>query len=90
MLRLVTRGMLTGAIGFAWATIKTGERIVAYAENWEITEVNAERAGFVELAVWRVGRAVLRAGERLELAVDEFVMWLGYDDGEVTGVGAWT
>jgi hypothetical protein len=80
----ITRMMFTSAMGFAWDIIKAGERVVAYAEDWEVTEANAERAGFVERAVWRSGGAILRVGERLELAVNACAMRLGYADGEIS------
>ena len=78
--------MLTGAMGFAWDMIGLGERVVAVAESWEVQEGNQERAGFVELTVWRTGRAIVVAGERLELWVNAVGMRLGYRDGEVSGM----
>jgi hypothetical protein len=86
MMKSITRTMLTSTMGFAWDMIKTGERIVAVAERWELTKANEQRAGFVELAVWRAGTAIVGIGERLELKINQFAMWLGYDDGEVSGM----
>jgi hypothetical protein len=70
--------------------MRTGERIGAAAERWEVTEANELRAGFVELSVWRAGRAMVRAGESLELFVNWLAMRLGYRDGEVSGMVAWS
>jgi hypothetical protein len=89
MLKSVTRTMLTSAMGFAWELIKAGGRIVAYAEGWEVTKANEDRAGFVELVVWRAGNAIVCMGERLELSVNSLAMGLGYSDGEVSGIVAW-
>jgi hypothetical protein len=52
-------------------------------------ESNQECAGFVELAVWRAGRAIAVAGERLEMWVKALAVSGGYDDGEVSGIVAW-
>jgi hypothetical protein len=89
MLKSVTRTMLTRAMGFAWDLIKVGERVVAYAESWEVTETNAQRASFVELTVWRTGNVIVGTGERLELGVNSLAMRLGWDDGEVSSLVAW-
>ena len=89
MIKAATQAILTSSMSFAWYTIKSGERIVAFAESWELHEGNQERAGFVELGVNRVGRAIVSAGERLELRVNAVAMRLGYDDGEVSGLVAW-
>jgi hypothetical protein len=85
MMKSITRTMLTSTMRFAWDVIKTGERIVAFAESWELHEANEQRAGFVELAIWRTGNAVVGMGERLEQSVDTFALWLGYSDGDVSG-----
>jgi len=89
MLKLVTRTMLTGTMGFSWKLIATGERVAAFAESWELHGRNEERAGFVELAVWRTGQAIVVAGERLELRVNALAMQVGFSDGEVSGLVAW-
>jgi hypothetical protein len=89
MMNSITRTMLTSTMGFAWNLIKTGERIVAFADRWELHEGNEQRAGFVELSVWRTGAAIVSIGEGLERAVNRFALWLGYDDGEVSGMVAW-
>jgi hypothetical protein len=85
----ITQALLTRAMGFAWDIITAGERVVAVAENWELHEGNQERAGFVELTVWRAGHATVRMGERLELRVNALAMRLGYGDGEVSRMVAW-
>jgi hypothetical protein len=87
--KLITSTMLTSAMRFAWRLINTGERVVAFAESWELHEANEQRAGFVELAVWRAGTAIVSMGEGLELAVNRFALWLGHGDGEVSGMVAW-
>jgi hypothetical protein len=89
MMKSITQEMLVGAMGFAWDMIRAGGRVVALAESWELHEGNLERAGFVELTVWRTGRAIVAAGESLELRVNALAMWLGYSDGEVSGIVAW-
>lgn len=88
-MKSITRTLLTGSMGFAWDMIKAGERVVTYTESWELNERNQERAGFVELAVWRSGRVIVVAGEGLELWVNALAMRLGYNDGEVSGLVAW-
>lgn len=88
MIKEITRTLLTGTMGFAWDRIKTGERIVAFAESWEVNEANELRAGFAELSVWRAGRIITIASERLELGVNRFALWLGYSDGEISGMVA--
>jgi hypothetical protein len=90
MMKSITRTMLTTAMGFAWDVIKTGERIIEASENWDVHEANERRAGFVELAVWRVGNAIAGMGVRLELGINRFAIWLGYSDGEVSGMVAWS
>lgn len=86
MLQSITLTMLTSALALAWKLIKTGQRIVAFAESWELHEGNEQRAGFVELLVWWTGTAIVSVGERLEQSVDRFALWLGYDD--VSGIVA--
>jgi hypothetical protein len=86
MMNSITRAVLTSTTSFAWKLIATGERVVAFAESWELHEGNQERAGFVELAVWRTGRAIVVAGERLELRVNALAMRSGFCDGEVSGM----
>ena len=88
-MKSIIHTMLTSTMGFAWRLITTGERVVALAESWELHERNKERAGFVELAVWRTGRAIVAAGEGLELRVNALAMRFGYNDGEVSGLVAW-
>ena len=90
MMNSITYTMLTSAMGFAWRKlIRTGERIGAAAERWEVNGANELQAGFVELSVWRAGRTMVRAGESLELFVNWLAMRLGYRDGEVSGMVAW-
>jgi hypothetical protein len=86
MLKLIERTVLASAMGFAWDLIKVGERVVVYGESWEVTGANEQRAGFVELTVWRAGNAIVRIGERLELSVNSLAMRLGYNDGEVSAL----
>jgi hypothetical protein len=86
MLKSITQAALTSTMGLAWKLITTGERVVAFAESWQLHEGNADRAGFVELTVWRAGRAIVRMGERLELRVNALAVGLGYNDGEVSGM----
>ena len=57
-------------MGLLWDLIRAGERIVAYAESWEVTKANEQHAGFVELTIWRTGHGVVVMGERLELSVN--------------------
>jgi hypothetical protein len=87
--KLIKRSALTGVMGFSWDLIKTGGRIVAYVDSWEVNEANERRAGFVERSVWKAGRIITIAGERLELAVNGLAVRLGYNDGEVSGLVAW-
>lgn len=84
MQKSIIRTMLVSAMGFAWDTIKAGERVVAFAESWELHEGNQERAGFVELGVYRAGLIIAVSGERLEALVNTLAMKLGYHDGEVS------
>lgn len=88
MMKLIAHTMLTSTMGIAWKLIRTGECVVAVAESWELHEGNAQRAGFVELSVWRTGRAIVRMGERLELRVNGLGVRLGYNDGEVSDMVA--
>jgi hypothetical protein len=85
----ITQALLTSIMGFAWDIITAGERVVAVAQNWALHEGNEQSAGFVELTVWRTGRAIVVAGERLELWVNAVGMRLGYRDGEVSRIVAW-
>jgi hypothetical protein len=86
MMKLLERKMLTDTMDFAWCTIGgAGSRVNAFAESWELHEGNQERAGFVELWVWRAGQALRRSGEGLELFVNWLGMKRGYEDGEVAG-----
>jgi hypothetical protein len=89
MMKSITRTMLTSTMGFAWKLIRTGGRIVAFAESWELHEGNEQRAGFVELSVWRTGMTIVSIGEVLERSVDRFALWLGYGDGDVSDMVAW-
>jgi hypothetical protein len=75
-------------MGFAWDRIKTGERIAALAERWPMNEANELNASFAELSAWKAGRLITIASERLELAVNGLAMWLGYNDGEISGMVA--
>ena len=84
MMNAVTTTMLTSTMSFAWTTISAGERVVAVSERLGLHEKYDERAGFVEQAVWRTGRAIVVAGEALELRVNALAMWLGYNDAEVS------
>ena len=86
MMKSIERTMLTRAMGFAWGTIRVGERAVAFAESWEVHEGNEQNAGFVEMSVWRAGRAIVRMGERLEQGVNGLAVRFGYNDGEVSGM----
>jgi hypothetical protein len=78
MMNSTTQAMLTGTMGFAWRLIATGERVVAFAESGELHEGNEQSAGFVELTVWRAGRAIVVTSERLELRVNALALRLGY------------
>jgi hypothetical protein len=89
MIKAITRAMLTGTMDFTCAQIKTGKRIVAFAESWEVNEADAPGAGFAEMSVWRVGSILTAAGEHLELGVNWCAMRLGYYDGEISGMAAW-
>jgi hypothetical protein len=84
MKSVITQALLTSTMGFAWDTIAAGERVVAFAESWELHEGNEQSAGFVELSVWRAGSAIVNAGEALEPFVNWLGMKLGYRDGEVS------
>lgn len=86
MLKSITQAALTSTMGLAWDMIATGGRVVAFAESWELHEGNEQPAGFVELAVWRAGRAIVITGERLELRANALAVRLGYNDGEVSGM----
>jgi hypothetical protein len=86
MLKSIMHTILTSILRFAWKLVRTREHIVAFAESWELHEANEKRAGFVELAVWRTGTAVVRIGVALERSVDRFALWVGFSDGDVTGV----
>ena len=84
--KLITSTMLTSAMGFSWKLIRAGECVVEAAERWGADD---QHAGFAELSVWKLGRAITAGGERLELAVNGFALRLGYGDGEVSGMVAW-
>lgn len=86
MLKSMTHTMLTSTMGVAWDLIKTGERIGAFAERWG---ANDQHVGFAELSMCKAGRMITSAGERLELSVNRCALWLGYNDGEVSGIVAW-
>lgn len=86
MIKSITDAMLTTAMGFAWTLIRAGESTVTFGESWGAAD---QCAGFAELSMWKTGRAIIRAGERLELAVNGFALWSGYGDGEVSGMVAW-
>lgn len=86
--KLITSTMLVSTMGFAWDMIRAGQRVVAFAESWEAHEGNEQSAGFVELAVWRAGSAIVRMGERLELWANGLAVRVGYNDGEVSGMVA--
>jgi len=40
MIKSIERSALTGVMCVAWDLIKTGERIVAFAERWEVNAAN--------------------------------------------------
>lgn len=86
MTKSITDTMLTTAMGFAWKLIRTGERVVEAAESWGADD---QHAGFTELFVRKAGTVVTIGGERLELAVNGLALWLGYNDGELSGMVAW-
>ena len=86
MMKSITRTMLTSTMGFAWDLIKTGERIVAFAERRGATD---ERAGFAELFVRKAGKIITSVGGHLEPGVNKVAVWLGYSDGDVSGMVAW-
>ena len=86
MMKSITRKMLTSTMDFSWDTIKAGERIVAFAESWGAKD---QHAGFAELSMRQAGTVVTIAGERLELVVNGLALWLGYNDGEVSGMVVW-
>lgn len=88
-MKLIKDTMLTSAMGFAWDLIHTGECIVEFSENWDLTEASDLRAGLVERLLHKTGCIVTSAGERLEPAVNNLSMLLGYNDGEVAGMVAW-
>ena len=82
MLNSITRTMLTTTMSFAWSTIKTGERIVAYTMGWNWGSTD-EHAGFAERFVRTTGKTITAIGERIDLATNGLAMQLGYRDGEV-------
>jgi hypothetical protein len=86
MMKSIADTMFTSAMGFAWTLIRAGESTVAFGESWG---ANDQHAGFAELSMWKAGRAIAGAGEGLELAVNRFALWAGYDDGEVSSMVAW-
>jgi hypothetical protein len=85
MLKSITQVLLTSVMGLAWDAIELGERVVAVAEGWEVHEGNEQSAGFVEVSVWRAGRAIVSSGEHLVLFINSLGVKLGYGDGEVAG-----
>ena len=78
--------MLTSAMRFAWKLIRTGERVVAAGES---RGANDQHAGTAERAMRKAGMLITSGGECLELAVNGFALWFGYDDGAVSGMVAW-
>ena len=89
-MKSIERVALKGFMGSAWHLIlDTGPRVFAFAERWGADEAYDLRAGFVELRAWKAGKSITALGERLELGVNRIAMWLGYGDGEVSGMVAW-
>jgi hypothetical protein len=86
MMKSITQAVLTSTMGFAWAVISMGERGVERSEAIGITDPQKPFAGLLETAVWRKSCATVRAGELLERFVNWTGLYLGYSDGEVSGL----
>ena len=86
MLTSIKGTTLEAAMGFSWALINAGERVVEFSERVGANDLGA---GLAELLVWKAGRAVVFVGARLEQGANRVAMWLGYEDGELSGVVAW-
>lgn len=89
MMNSIIQAILTSAMCFTWGVIKTGERIVAFAERLGADEAYDLRAPYSEIWIRKRGKAVTATGERLETFVNALAMKLGYRDGEVSGIVAW-
>ena len=86
MLMSIKSTTLNTAMKLACHLITTGERVVAFSER---RGANNLRARPTEMTLWRAGRVITFAGERLEACVNRVAMRLGYDDGELSEAAAW-
>ena len=86
-MNLITDTVLMPAMGFSWKLMSTGEDVLALSVRHGAHAHLG--ASFAELSLWRLGRVITFAGERLEACANRVAMWLGYDDGELSEAAAW-
>jgi hypothetical protein len=82
-----TDAMLTPALWLSWKLMNAGDFAKDHADRWGADD--HARAGFSEVTVLRLSEALQSAGERLEAVANRVAMWLGYEDGELSGIVAW-